>query len=136
MLIFSLIFLIIYLGCNFILFKTFFISIILTVPFSEVTLSPFGVVNVPENTDFTFNCSAKGGRPEGTITWHKDVQEVSATSSEILPYGSFFNVISTLTISFQKRESGTILYCTAKNIDGDEAKKSMKADIVVKCKYS
>lgn len=92
------------------------------------------MVNVPEDSDFTFNCSAKGGRPKGNITWYKDAQEVSATSSNILPYGSFFNVISTLTISFQKTESGTKVYCTAKNIDGDEANMSMIAEIDVICK--
>lgn len=127
--------LIIYLGCNLFYLKLY-LSIILTVPFSDVILSPFGLVNVSEGTDFTFYCSAKGGRPKGTVTWYRNDKEVPTTSSNILSNGSFFTVESTLTISFQRSESGTIIYCTAKNIDGVEANMSRNAEIDVKCKYS
>lgn len=104
-------------------------------PVSEVILSPSAVVEVNEKNENTFSCLAKRSRPMSKITWYRQNITVSETSSSDQPDGSLFDVRSNLTILFQKGQNGSVIYCTAHNIEGVQPRKSEEAVISVICEY-
>lgn len=104
-------------------------------PVSEVILSPTDKVEVIENRNVKFECLARGGRPKANLTWYKEQSVVSETSNRSELNGSLYNVYSTLTTSFQIKDLGKKIKCSAVNIKNMTAVESTETIIDVLCEY-
>lgn len=107
-------------------------TIFVQVPVSDVILSPINTVAVDVGKEFTFRCTARGCRPKANIFWYRNKTLVPETSSNETLDSSLFDVESTLITTFENNETGTMIYCTAINIEGDVPKPSKTALINVK----
>lgn len=106
-------------------------TIYVQVPVSELILSPTDTVEVIENKSVNFECLARGCRPIANITWYKEQSVVSETSKESALNGSLYNVYSNLTTSFQRKDLGKKIKCSAVNVKTVTAVESAETTINV-----
>lgn len=81
-------------------------------------------------------CLARGVRPKATITWYKGDSVMAETLNDYELNGSLYDVKSTLITSFQRKDMGKNITCSAVNIKNMQAVNSTTAIINVFCEYS
>lgn len=104
-------------------------------PVSEVILLPLHQVEVIENESVNFVCLTRGVRPKATITWYIDDSVMAETLNDYELNGSLYDVNSTLTTSFQRKDMGKNITCSAVNIKNMQAVTSTATIINVLCEY-
>lgn len=80
-------------------------------------------------------CLARGVRPKATITWYIDDSVMAEPLNNYELNGSLYDVNSTLITSFQRKDRGRNVTCSAVNIKNMQAVNSTAAMINVFCEY-
>ena len=116
------------------------IIIYITVPVSDVTITPAGdnnVVDIVEGETQIFSCTTDSSRPAAWIQWYIGGQNVTnqATPQPPKQDGDKFISSSILVYTGSNVDHNKVITCEAVNIDGRQKVKSTAKSFYIQCKY-
>ncbi|XP_061190049.1 cell adhesion molecule 2-like [Saccostrea echinata] len=101
------------------------VTIFVQVPVKRITLSTPRKIDVVSGNIFTFTCKTFGSRPVADILWHFNSTTFSWNNSVVSHNDKKFDVTSTLTLTFTRKDQGKVVYCSS-NIVGELPLQSTK----------
>jgi hypothetical protein len=115
------------------------IIIYITVPVTNVTITPAGdnnVVDITEGETDTFACTTDSSRPAAWISWYIGGQNMNnqTISQQQHQDGDKFISSSSLVYTGRDVDHSKVIFCEAVNIKGRQKVKSIEKSLYIQCK--